>query len=166
MLLFVEFLLLSIGYSSGSTFPCSAPLAPLLPELVSPSQSAFIKRRCIHDNFLHVQGLIKEMHTGVFLKAWHFQSVWFCELALPHRATWGDWFWTALETMDLPTLVYGNLGGVAQWEAAAGHSAWAGLEAGWPNFANALHSRDWPPSPPAPVGDGGWHPEADPSTAG
>jgi mannosylglycoprotein endo-beta-mannosidase len=29
-------------------------LAPLLPELVSPCQSAFIKRRCIHDNFIHV----------------------------------------------------------------------------------------------------------------
>ena len=47
-------------------------LAPLLPVLVSPSQSAFIKRRCLHDNFLHVQGLIKEMHKektpGFFLK--------------------------------------------------------------------------------------------------
>jgi hypothetical protein len=37
-------------------------LAPLLPEIVSHSQSAFIKKRCIHDNFLHVQGLIKELH--------------------------------------------------------------------------------------------------------
>ena len=50
----------------------AARLAPLLPGLVSPSQSAFIKRRCIHDNFLHVQGLIKELHKeripGLFLK--------------------------------------------------------------------------------------------------
>ncbi|KAM0917188.1 hypothetical protein ACQ4PT_009626 [Festuca glaucescens] len=50
----------------------SMRLAPLLPELVSPSQSAFIKKRCIYDNFLHVQGMIKRMHRekmpGFFLK--------------------------------------------------------------------------------------------------
>jgi hypothetical protein len=47
-------------------------LAPNLPALISPSQSAFIKKRCIHDNFLHVQGLIREMFKentpGFFLK--------------------------------------------------------------------------------------------------
>ena len=40
--------------------------------LVSPPQSAFIKKRCIHDNFIHVQGMIKGMHKektpGFFLK--------------------------------------------------------------------------------------------------
>ena len=47
-------------------------LVPLLPEMVSPRQSTFIKQWCTHDNFLHVQGLIKEMQKdktpGFFLK--------------------------------------------------------------------------------------------------
>ena len=47
-------------------------LAPSLAEIVSPSQSAFIKKWRIHDNFLHVQGLIKDMGKektpGFFLK--------------------------------------------------------------------------------------------------
>lgn len=47
-------------------------LASLLPSLVSKCQSAFVQKRCIHDNFLHVQNLIKELHRsstpGLFLK--------------------------------------------------------------------------------------------------
>ncbi|KAK1698067.1 hypothetical protein QYE76_014764 [Lolium multiflorum] len=34
-------------------------LAPVLPNIVSKCQSAFVKKRSIHDNFLHVQNLIK-----------------------------------------------------------------------------------------------------------
>jgi hypothetical protein len=37
-------------------------LAPVLGNLISKNQSAFIKTRCIHDNFLYVQNLIKELH--------------------------------------------------------------------------------------------------------
>lgn len=37
-------------------------LAANLTGLISRSQSAFIKRRCIHDNFLYTQNLIKELH--------------------------------------------------------------------------------------------------------
>jgi hypothetical protein len=37
-------------------------LAPKLSEMVSSSQSAFVKRRCIQDNFPLVQGLLKEFH--------------------------------------------------------------------------------------------------------
>lgn len=36
-------------------------LAPKLQEMVSANQSAFVKKRCIHDNFLYVQGIIKEL---------------------------------------------------------------------------------------------------------
>jgi hypothetical protein len=47
-------------------------LAPLLPDIVSKCQSAFVKKRSIHDNFLHVQNLIKELHASktpsLFLK--------------------------------------------------------------------------------------------------
>ncbi|KAM0881450.1 hypothetical protein ACQ4PT_032931 [Festuca glaucescens] len=47
-------------------------LAPILPDIVSNCQSAFVKKRSIHDNFLHVQNLIKELHSSktacLFLK--------------------------------------------------------------------------------------------------
>ena len=47
-------------------------IAPLLPDLVSATQSAFIKKRCIHDSFLHVLNLLRELHRektpGFFLK--------------------------------------------------------------------------------------------------
>lgn len=37
-------------------------LAPELPHIISINQSAFIKRRSIHDNFIYVQELIRELH--------------------------------------------------------------------------------------------------------
>jgi hypothetical protein len=37
-------------------------LAPELGKLVSINQSAFIKKRCIHNNFLYVQQIIKDLH--------------------------------------------------------------------------------------------------------
>nr|CAD40511.2 OSJNBa0050F15.5 [Oryza sativa Japonica Group] len=39
-------------------------LAPELPELVSPNQSAFIRKRAIHDNFLYVQNMVKFLHKS------------------------------------------------------------------------------------------------------
>ncbi|KAM0873017.1 hypothetical protein ACQ4PT_038342 [Festuca glaucescens] len=39
-------------------------LAPVLPTLVSPNQSAFIKGRAIHDNFMLVQQLAKSFHAA------------------------------------------------------------------------------------------------------
>jgi hypothetical protein len=47
-------------------------LAGKLPSLVSNSQSAFIKGRCIHDNFILVQQTAKALHrpkeTRILLK--------------------------------------------------------------------------------------------------
>jgi len=37
-------------------------LAPLLKDLISPNQSAFVKGRCIHDNFVLVQQTAKVLH--------------------------------------------------------------------------------------------------------
>ena len=37
-------------------------LAPLINELTSPCQSAFIKKRSIHDNFLYVRNLTRKFH--------------------------------------------------------------------------------------------------------
>jgi hypothetical protein len=47
-------------------------LAPRMNELVSHAQNAFIKRRCIHDNFLYVQRVIQLLHkkkqSALFIK--------------------------------------------------------------------------------------------------
>lgn len=47
-------------------------LAPILDEIISRRQNAFIKKRCIHNNFLLVQNTLKELHQSktpsLFLK--------------------------------------------------------------------------------------------------
>jgi hypothetical protein len=43
-------------------------LGPVLLDNVSKFQTAFVKKRSIHDNFLHVQNLIKELHSSKTLK--------------------------------------------------------------------------------------------------
>lgn len=40
-------------------------LAPLLNSLVSKCQSAFVRRRCIQDNFLYVQNIVMQFHKNV-----------------------------------------------------------------------------------------------------
>jgi hypothetical protein len=37
-------------------------LAPLLNTLISKSQSAFIQKRCIQDNFLYVHNVVRRLH--------------------------------------------------------------------------------------------------------
>jgi hypothetical protein len=39
-------------------------LAPFLSDLISPCQSAFIKKRSIHDNFLYVRNLTRKFHRA------------------------------------------------------------------------------------------------------
>lgn len=39
-------------------------LAQRLNELVFACQNAFVKKRCIHDNFIHVQSVIKDLHKA------------------------------------------------------------------------------------------------------
>jgi hypothetical protein len=39
-------------------------LAPFMNNIISPCQSAFIKRRCIHDNFLYVRNLTRRFHKS------------------------------------------------------------------------------------------------------
>jgi hypothetical protein len=38
-------------------------LAPELQQLISINQTTFIKKMVIHDNFVYVQQVIKELHT-------------------------------------------------------------------------------------------------------
>lgn len=97
-------------------------LAPILPALVSLSQSAFIKKRCIHDDFLHVQGLIREMFKektpGFFLKldiAKAFDTVnwsYLLELlqAMGFGPRWRRWICIFLSTASSKILLNGNPG--------------------------------------------------------
>jgi hypothetical protein len=39
-------------------------LAPLLPQLVGPHQSAFVRGRCFHENFMMVQGTARKLHSS------------------------------------------------------------------------------------------------------
>jgi hypothetical protein len=38
-------------------------LAPLFPRMVGPHQSAFVRGRCLHDNFIMVQGTTRKLHS-------------------------------------------------------------------------------------------------------
>jgi retron-type reverse transcriptase len=42
-------------------------LGPELDNLVSINQAAFIRKRCIHDNFMYVQEVIKNLHKRKIL---------------------------------------------------------------------------------------------------
>jgi hypothetical protein len=97
-------------------------LAPKLSEMVSSSQSAFVKRSCIQDNFLQVQGLLKEFHrkkaNTLFIKldiAKGFDSVsWAYLLELMERIgfslKWRNWMSIALSTASSRVLLNGILG--------------------------------------------------------
>uniref|UniRef100_A0A8R7RDK3 Reverse transcriptase domain-containing protein n=1 Tax=Triticum urartu TaxID=4572 RepID=A0A8R7RDK3_TRIUA len=97
-------------------------LAPLLPSLVSKCQSAFVKKRCIHDNFLHVQNLIKELHRsstpGLFLKldiSKAFDSVGWAYLLevlqqLGFGQRWRDWICMTLASSSSRVLLNGEPG--------------------------------------------------------
>jgi hypothetical protein len=94
-------------------------LAPRLPELVSSGKSTFVKKRCIHDNFMMVQGLLKEFHrnkmSALFIKldiAKAFDSVsWAYLLEVLERLgfspKWRDWISLALSTASSRILLNG-----------------------------------------------------------
>jgi hypothetical protein len=94
-------------------------LAPRLNELVSCCQNAFIQKRCIHDNFLYVQNVIKALHKAkhpsLFIKldiSKAFDSVsWVFLLetmqALGFGQRWRDWVATLLATSSSKILLNG-----------------------------------------------------------
>jgi hypothetical protein len=85
-------------------------LAPRLPDLVSSFQSAFVKRRCIYDNFVLMQGLLKEFHrkktSALFIKldiAKAFDSV--------SRSSREARFWPEMERLDQPHPMHNSVSG-------------------------------------------------------
>jgi hypothetical protein len=39
-------------------------IAPVLPQMIGPQQSAFVRGRCLHDNFMMVQGTARKLHSS------------------------------------------------------------------------------------------------------
>jgi hypothetical protein len=76
-----DFRPISLVHSVAKIFSkiLASRLALRLPEMVSSNHSAFVKKRCIHDNFVLVQGIVKKLHKektpGVVPKARHCQSL-------------------------------------------------------------------------------------------
>jgi hypothetical protein len=59
-----DFRPISLVHSFAKIFSkvLASRLAPCLPEMVSSNQSAFVKKRCIHNNFLLVQSIVKDLY--------------------------------------------------------------------------------------------------------
>jgi hypothetical protein len=97
-------------------------LAPRLHNLVSCSQNAFIKKRCIHDNFINLQNVIKALHKAqrpsLFIKldiSKAFDSVCWVYLlevlqALGFGQRWRDWVATILASSSSRVLLNGIRG--------------------------------------------------------
>jgi hypothetical protein len=94
-------------------------LAPRLTEMVSSSQSAFVKKRCIHYNFILVQDIAKDLHRRkiptFFIKldiAKAFDSLSWAYLLevmekLGFGARWRDWISLALASSSSRILLNG-----------------------------------------------------------
>ena len=135
-------------------------VAPLLSELVSASQSAFIKKRCIHDNFLHVQSILRELHSdkipSFFVKldiSKAFDSVNWAYLTellgvLGFGPRWIRWVCLLLSMASSRVLLNGKPGPRIR------HAR--GLRQGDP-LSHAIHTRHRPAAPHAYTsnGDGG-----------
>lgn len=97
-------------------------LAPMLNSMVSNCQSAFIKKRSIHDNFLYVQSTVRKLHKqkrpALFLKLdihkafdtvnWSYLLEVMRALGFGHR--WREWVSILFCTATSTTLLNGQHG--------------------------------------------------------
>ena len=119
-----DFRPISLTHSIAKIFSklLASRLGPELNALVSRAQSAFIKKRSIHDNFLYTQNLIKALHRskqpGLFLKldiAKAFDTVRWDYLmeVLEHfdfGSRWRGWVSALLATASTSVLLNGSRG--------------------------------------------------------
>jgi hypothetical protein len=117
-----DYRLISLIHSFGKLFDkvLSSQLAPHMDALVMPNQSAFIKGRAIHDNFIAVWSMAKLLHARrcsyVLLKidiAKAFDTVtWAFLLDLPRHigfsAKWISWVSMLLSTASTKILINGR----------------------------------------------------------
>ena len=95
-------------------------LAPRLNSLVSNCQSAFIKRRSIHDNFLYIQSAVKRLHKqkvlALFMKldihkafdTVHWGYLLETMQALGFRQRWREWISIILRTSSSTPMLNGR----------------------------------------------------------
>jgi hypothetical protein len=97
-------------------------LAPELSKLISYNQNAFIKKRCIHDNFMFVQQVIKDLHKkkvpAIFIKLdiskafdtvnWSYLLDIMSYLGFSRR--WRDWISALWATSSSTFLLNGDPG--------------------------------------------------------
>ena len=97
-------------------------LAPMLPSLISANQSAFVRGRKIHDNFMLVQQMVKTLHkkkeAHILLKldiskafdsvSWSFLLEVMCKVGFGQR--WRDLICLILSTSSTQVLVNGEPG--------------------------------------------------------
>lgn len=96
-------------------------LAPKLLHMVSPNQSAFVKGRCLHDNFIAVQLTARWLHgrhhSCILLKvdiakafdsvSWEFLIEVLSHIGFPAR--WNDWISAIVSTASTRVSINGNL---------------------------------------------------------
>ena len=97
-------------------------LAPHLDKLVSSAQNAFIRKPCIHDNFIYAQRVIQTLHKknkpALFVKldiSKAFDSISWPYLlevlhALGFSQKWRDWISFLLRTSSSRVLINGKPG--------------------------------------------------------
>jgi hypothetical protein len=118
-------------------------LAPRLNELVSGCQNAFIQKRCIHDNFLYVQNVIKALHKAkrpsLFIKldiSKSFDSMSWVFFSGNNACTR---FWAAMERLDCHAPSYILFQDSPKWYPGPTNYACKGVTTGRPSVANAIH---------------------------
>lgn len=110
-------------------------LAPHLERLVSHSQSAFIKGRCIQDNFQYVHGAVQHFHrskTPMLL-------VKQCTLGISVRNNGTPWIQPAMERHNCLNMVHHKLQGFTKWGTWSPNPTSPGTQAGRPTLADALY---------------------------
>jgi hypothetical protein len=120
----VDFIPISLIHSVAKLFMklLLLRLAPMMEKIISKCQSAFIKGRSIHDNFLYIRGMSRKFHQNrspIFLikldisKAfdsvrWDYLLTILTQFGFPSR--WRNWITSMLATSSSQVLLNGISG--------------------------------------------------------
>jgi hypothetical protein len=110
-------------------------LASRIDDLAGIEQNAFIKGRCIQDNFIYVRALLRRpaplKDPFASHEARYLQGLQLSFLDVPARHAAGAWLWGALEELDCRLPVYRLFACAIQWGGAC-IPHWRGLRQGDP----------------------------------
>ena len=126
----------------------SMRLAAVIPQIISPAQSAFQKGKCIHDSYLFVQGCVKSRHRRAFdTVSWPYLLELLQKLGF--IAWWRDCIAVLMSTTS-SSLMLNRVPG----QKIVHHQ---GLRQGDPPLASPVHHRHRPPLPPPRRCCKSWH---------